>query len=68
MTPGPKPCPFCGHAPVLTRSRQGNFHTYHCDNDECRFQPQAIENTAEEALKTWNIRHKGYTWMASHER
>jgi ssDNA-binding Zn-finger/Zn-ribbon topoisomerase 1 len=59
MITAPKPCPFCGHEPVLTRSRQGSYHTYHCDNDDCMVRPQALAETLEQARAIWDERHEG---------
>ena len=59
MTPGPKPCPFCGHEADAGRVGYTNKFAVTCSNDDCPVETQATGCTLEEAIKFWNTRHEG---------
>lgn len=51
-----KPCPFCGKAPVIMKTRDGKFYV-RCDNLACGVFPATMEwPIITDVIKAWNRR------------
>lgn len=52
-----KPCPFCGHNPLLYApgAGEGNWEIS-CNGDDCPANPSVEAATKENVFKLWNLR------------